>query len=72
MILQLELPTVDVVYFGFILESYEDLALMSTVAAGGGRTRLELFAPDEAVEDLNGLIVALQTEGLAIRRAGDA
>lgn len=68
MIRRYRLPTRDVVYCGFILESYEQLALMTTIEASGGWSRVELCGPDDAADDLDGLLSALQDEGIQVIR----
>lgn len=68
MIRRYRLPTRDVVYCGFILESYEQLALMTTIEAKDGFSLVELCGPDDSTTDLEELLSALRVEGILISR----
>ena len=70
MIRRLRLPTEELVYVSDILESYEDLAVMTTLERLGGVSLVELRGPDDMAAELERLLAALAAEGVPVEEGG--
>jgi hypothetical protein len=64
----LAVPPPEIAYFHAVLEGYDDLAVMRTLAPEEGL--VEVYISSGAEEDFAGLLAALRDEGIPIREIG--